>query len=244
MSAPMTTDCNHDAARAHGSSLRRLVMRQFDGVTLYNADCRNVLPLKADAMVTDPPYGIGADTHAGGSTVTRNGKKILNWKQHPKGDRWDVTPADDETLAICISCAPICVVWGGNHFALPPSRGWLVWNKGQRDFSLGDCELAWSNRAGVVRCKDISRKASSLEAIHHPTQKPVALMAWCLEVSRVPVGATVLDPFMGSGSTAIACIRTGRKFIGVEKDTRHFETACERIRCELAQGVLLPHNSD
>lgn len=67
-------------------------------------------------------------------------------------------------------------------------------------------------------------------------------MAWAMDYADVPAGATVLDPYMGSGTTGIACIRTGRKFIGVEKDKRHFETACERIRCELAQGVLLPHN--
>jgi DNA modification methylase len=86
------------------------------------------------------------------------------------------------------------------------------------------------------------RREVDIREHYHPTQKPTTIMAWCMEQAKIPQGATVCDPYMGSGTTAIACIRTGRKFIGVEKDKRHFETACERIRRELAQGVLLPHN--
>lgn len=79
----------------------------------------------------------------------------------------------------------------------------------------------------------------------HPTQKPVLAMAWTMDAMKVPSGAVVFDPYMGSGTTGIACIRTGRRFVGIEKDPTHYATAVERIKNELAQGDLfLGHNAE
>jgi DNA modification methylase len=107
--------------------------------------------------------------------------------------------------------------------------------------TYSDCELAWTNLVGNS-VKMFTYSGNGLLAKEtarvHPTQKPVALMAWCMEVAKVPTGATVLDPYCGSGSTAIACIRTGRRFVGCEIDPGYFAIACDRIRRELAQGCL------
>jgi site-specific DNA-methyltransferase (adenine-specific) len=113
-----------------------------------------------------------------------------------------------------------------------------VWDKGQRAFSMSDCELAWSNRAGALRIFDMARKQAANEAEHHPTQKPVRLMAWCL--AKVPSAATVLDAFMGSGSTGVACAQLGKSFTGIERERKYFDIACERISRAQAQGQLIP----
>ena len=202
---------------------------RFEGVTLYNADCLDLLPIEADAVITDPPYGLG-DRMQGGTWGAAD--KYANLRE------WDVTPSD-KTLLMLAALSPICAMWGGNNFKLPPSRCWLVWEKQNAVPTMSDVELAWTNLDRPAKRKSLP---VGVHKHGHPTEKPVVLMAWTLDVSRVPVGATVLDPFMGSGPTAIACIRTGRKFIGIEKDAKHFDTACERIRRELAQGQLFPAN--
>jgi site-specific DNA-methyltransferase (adenine-specific)/modification methylase len=138
------------------------------------------------------------------------------------------------------------ILWGANHYAskLPDSAAWLVWDKrdGTAENALSDCELAWCNVGGSARlkrhmwnglCRD-----SEIGVHLHPTQKPVVVMAWAMEKAKIAIGATVLDPYMGSGTTGIACIRTGRKFIGIERDPKHFETACNRIRRELEECVF------
>jgi len=119
---------------------------------------------------------------------------------------------------------------GGNYFTyyLPPSMQWLVWDKGQRDFSLADCEFAWSSQSGAARIFDYARGKALQDGRVHPTQKPVELMKWCLEF--LPKSQTILDPFMGSGTTGVACVKMGRKFIGIEREPEYFEIACKRIR--------------
>lgn len=140
-------------------------------------------------------------------------------------------------------------MWGANYYAdkLPPSRRWLVWDKreGTTPDDNADVELAWCSVDGVARMHRQLWRGLCMRGEEngsqklHPTQKPIALMAWCMEQAKVAEGATVWDPYMGSGTTAIACIRTGRKFIGHEKDEDHFNTAVERVRKELAQMQLL-----
>lgn len=223
-------------------------MRQFDGVTLYNADCLDILPeLVADAIISDPPYGMNLNTDgtrfSGGTNghVGKGGNKVGTGEGKPI--LHDDAPFDPSPWLNY----PAVVLFGANHYAARlPVGTTLVWLK-RHDAGFGsflsDAEVAWmKGGVGVYAKRDLSMNAEALTRCH-PCQKPVPLMAWVMERAKVPVGATVCDPYMGSGSTAIACIRTGRKFIGVEKDKRHFETACERIRCELAQGVLLPHNA-
>jgi site-specific DNA-methyltransferase (adenine-specific) len=223
--------------RERGShSLQRLVGRHGLTATLYNADCLDVLPIEADAVVTDPPYGI-AFKHSGRANL---GNK----------SREDTIIGDDKPFdpAPWLDY-PIVVMWGADHYAhrLPEGR-WLVWDKlGGRDAfgdSFSDAEVAWANRKGAMRIHRRMWKGTLREGIdraekrHHVSQKPVELMAWCLEQLSVPIGATVLDPFMGSGSTGIACLRTGRNFIGIERDAAHYATACGRIAHEL-DGALL-----
>lgn len=213
---------------------------------LWHADCRDVLLQigKVDAVITDPPYGINRDRGMGVGGWDSTGKYRREPRKYEGG--WDADAPDSETMAAVVAAAPLAVVWGGNYLPLGRGGKWLVWNKEQVMPSYSDAELAWTNADGEsVKLYTLHCNKARIEMGLHPTQKPVALMAWCMEQAKVPEGGTVLDPFMGSGTTAIACIRTGRKFIGVERDPAHFKTAVERIRRELAQGDLfLPANSD
>lgn len=217
----------------NGVDLHRLVLPC--GVTLYNADCRQVIPhVEAAAVITDPPYGISYAANP----ITGKGKKKSN---HAKAS-WDNETPSDVVLALR-DLAPLCVIWGGNYYTLPPTRGWLMWRKPDSPPSMAHGELAWTSKDMNLKVIDWSIAATNAERVGHPTQKPVRVMGWSMEQVGVPEGATVFDPFMGSGSTAIACIRTGRPFIGVERDPAHFNTAVERIRQELAQGDLfIGHN--
>ena len=188
--------------------------------TLYLGDSLEILPTlgKVDAVVTDPPYGIGF-----AAQPTRyqraNGMKRAEW-DNAKPD-----------LRPVLLASPKVVIWGGNHFALPPSRGWLAWTKTGNAPSMADIELAWTSVDMNARRFEKSVKSASLEknlqTAAHPTQKPVDLMVWSIEA----VGAfgTVLDPFMGSGTTGVACAKLGRKFIGIEIEPRYFDIACRRI---------------
>ena len=190
--------------------------------TLYLGDCRKILPSlpKVDAVVTDPPYGIAA-TWKGGFSA-RHGWGNAE-KQAALRNEWDQKPPDTEFLSRLIGVASESVLWGGNYFDLPPSRGWLVWNKPERGFTLAEAELAWTNIDTVIRVFDGVRSDPDRE---HPTQKPLDLMKWTL--SRLK-GRTILDPFMGSGTTGVAAIKMGRKFIGIEIEPKYFDIACRRI---------------
>lgn len=196
-----------------------------DCVTLYCADCLSVIPSLSgvDAVVTDPPYGIGKRMQGG------------TWGAKQKYDdfrEWDIAP-DDSTLAQIVALSPACIIWGGNYFSLPPSRCWLSWSKVNAVPTMASIELAWTN---FDRPAKEWRGQVGVHTTGHPTQKPTPLIAWCL--SFLPNGCTVLDPYMGSGTTGIACIRSGRKFIGIERDEKYFDIARNRIEKELAQGRL------
>ncbi len=207
-------------------------------VTLYHADCRDVLPTlgPVDAVITDPPYGI--NYAANPLPVIVNGVRKVNHAP----SQWDFDTVPDVVLTLP-SLAPLCVIWGGNYYPLPCTRGWLMWRKPDAPPSMAHGELAWTSLDANLRVIDWSIAATNAERVGHPTQKPVRVMSWTMEQVGVSEGALVLDPFTGSGTTAVACIRTGRRFIGVEKDPAHFITARERIEQELAQGDLfLPTN--
>ena len=197
-----------------------------DGITIYHGDCRDVLPgLAADVLVTDPPYGLGAAGRSGG-------RASRLWR---KGETWDDTPVDQSVVDLAIGTTDHAIVWGGNYYTLPPSRCWLIWDKVQA-FSWADAELAWTNLVLPVRVFRLSRidayvnRAESVK--QHPTEKPASLMRWCLGL--VPTAQTVLDPFMGSGTTLVAAKQLGRRAIGIEIEERYCEIAAKR----LAQGVL------
>mgnify|MGYP001371850138 CR=1 FL=1 len=195
---------------------------------LYCGDCLEILPTlpKVDACVTAPPYGI-ADKWQGGG---RHGWQ-KDTAERAVRNEWDAMPLDERALKILLAAADQHVIWGGNYFALPPSRCWFVWNKPERGFTLAEAELAWTNRDNVVRVFDAPR--SEPDRIH-PTQKPVALMAWCVRKTT----GTILDPFMGSGTTGVACVNLGRRFIGIEIDSEYFDIACRRIEQAYRQGDM------
>ena len=187
--------------------------------TLILGDCREVLPTlpKVDAVVTDPPYGIAAVWKGGFGRGWARAHA-----QTAERNAWDSQPPNAAFFAELLQHEPQAIIWGANHFELPPSRSWLVWNKPERGFSLSEAELAWTNLDTVVRVFDAPRSDVGRE---HPTQKPVALMAWCVAKTE----GDVLDPFMGSGTTGVACIKLGRRFIGIELEPRYFDIACRRI---------------
>jgi DNA modification methylase len=193
--------------------------------TLYLGDCLEVLPTlgKVDALVTDPPYGIADKWQGGGKYGWQNSKA-----QSVVRNEWDAKPLDREALAIILAAADEHIIWGGNYFELPPSRCWFVWNKPERNFTLAEAELAWTNRDNVVRVVDAPRSEPDR---FHPTQKPLAVMAFSVSKTK----GHVCDPFMGSGTTGVACVKLGRPFTGIELHEPYFDKACERIRKAYAQ---------
>lgn len=202
-----------------------------EGVTLVLGDCREYLPTAPifDACVTDPPYGIRADEAAS----KNNGK--WGWKDYGKTE-WDRERPQKEVFELILSRSKVQIIWGGNYFTdhLPPSMQWLVWDKGQRDFSLADCEFAWTSQAKAARIFNYPRALALQDGKEHPTQKPVELMSWCLDQLK-PTPLTVCDPFLGSGTTALACIRRGIRFVGIELHEPYFEVAVRRVQAALKQ---------
>jgi site-specific DNA-methyltransferase (adenine-specific) len=213
-------------------------VRLSDSVTIIHGDCRDWSG-KADAVISDPPYGMDWNVNSrrftGGHNPEARERQGRNDFKPVHGDRqaFDPSPWLD---------FPAVGLWGGNHFAARvPVGTTLVWIK-RLDPAFGtflsDAELAWVKGGHGVYCRrDTSMNGESSNRLH-PTQKPVGIMQWTMERAKVPEGATVLDPYMGSGTTGIACIRTGRKFVGIEIDPAHFETARQRLTRELAQRLL------
>lgn len=206
------------------------------GIEIWLGDCREVLPTlgRVDLVLTDPPWGIKADNRK--RNLSR-GK--MAFPTDFGESNWDSKPADKATLDTCIAKGDKAIVWGGNFFEVPPSSCWLVWDKDNTG-DFGDCELAWTNlNMSVRRFKwrwngMLQENMADKELREHPTQKPVALMRWCL---NWVLPETVLDPFMGSGTTLVAAKLLGRRAIGIEIEERYCEIAARR----LAQGVLPLH---
>ena len=201
--------------------------------TLYLGDCLEVMPAlgNVDAVVTDPPYGIGMS----GGNVGYKGFNNLTRKE------WDNETPDEAIARIVATGAPY-ILWGGNYFNLPPARCYLVWDKGAgfKGRSYAESELAKTNLDTNARTFSHDPLArGDYRGKCHPTQKPVALMEWCL--GFLPDAKTILDPFMGSGTTLVACAKLGRKGIGIELDPDYFEIACKRVRDAYAQPDLLIH---
>ena len=205
--------------------------------TLYCGDCREILPTlqRVDAVVTDPPYGIG---ESAGKAKTRTSGLASGLRDASRYDRrdygnlsWD-DETEDEALVLALSHARWAIVFGGNYYNLPPTSCWLVWDKLNGETDFADCELAWTNLPKAVRrirylWNGCMRAAGELRG-DHPTQKPLGVMKWAL--GHLPTGAgSILDPFMGSGTTGVAALQLGKRFVGIERERLYFDIACRRI---------------
>lgn len=197
--------------------------------TLYLGDCRDILPTldKVDAVITDPPYGIGAAQE----------KPHNGWADYGVSD-WDLSRPPLDLMAEILGAGDTVIIWGGNYFTdvLPPSMGWLSWDKGQDGFSLADFELAWTNKNKAARRINYARALALKDVKQHPTQKPIAVMRWCIDQAGNP--QTILDPFAGSGTTGVAAMQMGRNFIGIEREPKYFEIMCRRIEDAQRQQPL------
>lgn len=208
---------------------------QIGAARLLLGDCRDIIPMlgKVDAVVTDPPYGIG---EAAGKA---KGRKGLGPTRDYGDDTWDNEPIDPAIMAQVRAAGQWNIIFGGNYYDCPAASCWLVWDKinGANDFA--DCELAWTNLPKAVRriryMWNGMLRANGEERGDHPTQKPIGVMRWCIGHLPEP-NDTILDPFMGSGTTGVAAVQMGRKFIGIEREPKYFDIACKRIEDAQRQG--------
>lgn len=205
--------------------------------TMYLGDCRDVLPTlgKVDAVVTDPPYGIG---EAAGKNKSRG---LLAKPRDYGNDSWDNEPPRKDLIDLVLKKSNKSIIFGGNYFDLPPTRCWLIWDKENGETDFADAEMAWTNLDKAVRLVRYMwngmLRANGEARGDHPTQKPVGVMKWC--ISHLPEGShTILDPFMGSGTTGVAAVQMGRKFIGIEREPKYFDIACKRIEDAQRQGDM------
>ena len=203
---------------------------------LWHGDCREILPTlsECDLILTDPPYGLGIDGQK--QSVNKNPKH--NRKAH-EFLGWDSETPERFVFELLRYKSKGQIVWGGNYFVdkLPhPTKGWLFWDKGQRGLTMSDGELAWTSFDFPTRAFTANRVEIQTDGAEHPTQKPARLMVWCL--SLVPDAETVCDPFMGSGTTGVACANLGKAFTGIERERKYFDIACERIARAQAQERL------
>jgi DNA modification methylase len=207
---------------------------------LWHGDCREVLPMLpvCDLILTDPPYGIG---EAAGKNKSRGKMAVA---RDYGNDAWDNEPPPAWVIELMRAKAKWQVLFGGNYYSLPPATCWLVWDKENGESDFADCELAWTNLPKAVRrlrwrwAGMLQQDMANKEQREHPTQKPVPVMRWALLQAKD--AATVCDPFMGSGTTGVACALEGRAFTGIERERKYFDIACERISRAQAQGQLLP----
>lgn len=190
-----------------------------DGITVYCADCRDVLPHlgRFDLLLTDPPYGIGMSSNP--------------VRQKHGRSNWDDAPPEYGLIQTAVGMSQHSIIWGGNYFPLPPSRAFLVWNKQQpEEFSLAMVEQAWCSWSG--NAKLFTRRVVGFHK-WHATQKPTELMQWCLVQPPIAI-KTVLDPFGGSLTTAVACKLAGVQCTIIEQSEEYCRKGVERLR----QGVL------
>lgn len=213
-------------------------VEKIGSATLYLADCRDVLPTlpKVDAVITDPPYGIG---EAAGKNASRG--KLAVAKDFGN-DSWDDEPISPDLIQMVRHAGKWTVIFGGNYYALPAARCWLVWDKENGESDFADCELAWTNLPKAVRriryMWNGMLRANGEVRGDHPTQKPIGVMAWA--INHVPEPCrTILDPFMGSGTTGVAAMNLQRQFIGIEREAKYFDIACRRIEDAQRQGRLI-----
>lgn len=212
----------------------------IDGITIHHGDCAVIAPTlgRFDLLCTDPPYGIGEarkKSRRRSGQVNKSGLGTLAPDQDYGDATWDDEPPSDDLLTMLRSLATWACLFGGNFFSLPPASCWLVWDK-ENSGDFADAELAWTNYTGAVRLKRHLWNGMirlNNESRYHPTQKPLAVMSWAIGLCPERP-TTVLDPFMGSGTTLRACKDLGIQCVGIEREEKYCEIAVRR----LSQSVL------
>lgn len=191
-----------------------------------------------DLVLTDPPYGIDYGSQLKGKGDGQGGADKNGWKSY-NCPEWDKERPNLEIFEEIFRISKNQIIWGGNYFAdlLPASQGWIFWDKGQREFSLADGELAWTSFDKALRAFDYARSKALQDGKIHPTQKPIQLMKFCLQYAKIEKG-TVLDCFSGSGTTALACHDLGLDFICIEKDPDYHAASVKRLEEHQKQGRL------
>ncbi len=199
-------------------------------IDVYLGDCLDIMPLlpKVDLAVTDPPYGIG-DLWVGG--------KGHGWgkatEQGEVRNEWDSKAPSKECFDLILSKSKDQIIWGGNYFPLPLSRGWLVWNKPERNFTLAEAELAWTSFDAVIRVCDEHRSDTGR---NHPTQKPLKVIKWSIQQCKYwDTPLTILDPFGGSCTTAVACKELKKDCIIIEINEKYCAIGKTRL-----QNTIVP----
>jgi len=206
------------------ADLKDYLFYQDSWATIYCGDCRDILPMlePVDLVLTDPPYGIRWNTNYSRFSRGTADKEMV---------RDDDLPFDPSPFL----SFPRIILWGANHYATKlPSGSWLIWDKRNGDGTafLSDAEIAWWNKGAGIYIKSISGQwHRSTSGGFHPTQKPISLMKWCIQKAE-PIG-TILDPFMGSGTTLVAAKNLNRKSIGIEIEPKYCEIAVKRLRQEV-----------
>lgn len=205
----------------------------MEPVRLINSDClgelRKMSDKSIDLILTDPPYGIG---EAAGKNASRN--QLARATDYGNLD-WDDAPPSAEYFSEMIRVSKNQIIFGGNYFAhlLPPSSCWIVWDK-DNSGDFADCELAWTSFPSAVRKVKyrwngmLQEDMKNKEKRFHPTQKPLHVIRWIIEKYSEP-GMTICDPFLGSGTTAVACLETGRRCVGIERETDYCTIAQARL---------------
>jgi site-specific DNA-methyltransferase (adenine-specific) len=215
-----------------------------DGITIFHGDCRDGLAsIECDLLLADPPYGVSSLTQggAGGSaSIKMRGSGCDLKKRSVEAVTGNDRPFDPMHLL----AFPKVILWGANHYAqrLPPASCWIAWDKreGQTSDRNADCELAWTNLRGPARLYSqlwrgmVRRGEENGRERVHPTQKPIALMKWCIELAKLTPNSYIVDPYMGSGTAVIAAWRLGHRAIGIEIEERYCEIAAKRLQ----QGAL------
>jgi len=219
-----------------------MIYHETEHGILYHGDCLDILPTLADKsgdlVLTDPPYGIDiVDSFA--KTIKSNSSMFNKSNGIVGGGEWDKSIPQKDVFDLMLIASKNQIIWGGNYFLefLKNTRCMLVWDKMNGTNPMADAELAWTSFNSSVRIFRFHHFSSGYDVKLHPTQKPVALFGWCLQ-NYSKEQDLILDPFAGSGTTAIACIRYNRRYILIEKEEKYCDIAVQRIESELDQTTI------
>jgi site-specific DNA-methyltransferase (adenine-specific) len=202
---------------------------------LYNMDCmegmKDIPDKYFELAIVDPPYG---NNLSGGRSAKNGWNNKIDWDKCNKG--WNLNIPTPQYFDELRRVSKNQIIWGGNYFAnmLPNSECWLIWDKGQRNFSLADGEMAWTSFDKAMRIYTLHRSIANQEAKTHPTQKPIKLYKWVLN-NYANEGDKILDTHVGSGSSLIACYDMKFDYMGFEIDEEYYTAAQQRIESTMAQ---------